>query len=140
MQALFQLTRDPNAEVRKRVCQALVILLEVKPEYLHPHLPDVVRFMLMATREPDEVVALEACEFWAALCETKGPAVAELRPFLPQLIPTLLSCMKYSAVDLNILGDEEDESVPDRAQVSLSLSISISLSLARSYLSVFLSV
>jgi len=31
----------------------------------------VIEFMLMATQDEDEHVALEACEFWSAYCETK---------------------------------------------------------------------
>lgn len=38
--------------------------------YMH----DVIKFMLMASQDDDEVVALEACEFWSAYCETEVPA------------------------------------------------------------------
>lgn len=71
MRALFHLTNDPSKDIRKRVCQAFVILLEVKFQYLQAHMHNVIRYMLMATDDEDDDVALEACEFWSAYCETK---------------------------------------------------------------------
>ena len=71
LQALFAVATDGSEEVRKRVCQALVMLLEVQLEKLLPHMGNVVQYMLMATTDADEQVALEACEFWSAICETQ---------------------------------------------------------------------
>jgi transportin-1 len=71
MTGLFRLTSDTNKEIRKRVCQAFVVLLEVRFDYLQPHMDNVIKYMLHATTDEDESVALEACEFWAAYCETK---------------------------------------------------------------------
>ncbi|KAG7167950.1 Transportin-1-like [Homarus americanus] len=68
-------------------------------------------------QDPDENVALEACEFWLSLAE--HPICKEaLKPHLPKLIPILVRGMKYSEIDIILLkGDvEEDESVPDRSE------------------------
>lgn len=69
--ALFRLAMDPSSDVRKSLCQALVMLLEVALDKLMPHMREVVQYMLRATADEDEYVALEACEFWSSICETK---------------------------------------------------------------------
>ena len=45
---------DPSEEVRKRVCQALVMLLDVQLEKLMPHMNNVVQYMLMVTTDQIE--------------------------------------------------------------------------------------
>ncbi|KAL1499861.1 hypothetical protein AB1Y20_012544 [Prymnesium parvum] len=115
LQALFGLANDPSSNVRKSLCQAVVMLLEVALDKLLPHMRDVVQYMLRATADEDEYVALEACEFWSSICETKV-AVEVLADALPQLVPVLLKGMVYSEEDLLTLDaeDEEDEHVADR--------------------------
>ena len=115
LQHLFAVATDPSEEVRKRVCQALVMLLDVQLEKLVPHMHNVVQYMLVATTDANELVALEACEFWSAICETA--AVTALEGVLPQLTPVLLNGMVYSEVDIMILqGDDDDEGVEDRPE------------------------
>ena len=43
LQHLFAVATDPSEEVRKRVCQALVMLLDVQLEKLMPHMNNVVQ-------------------------------------------------------------------------------------------------
>lgn len=50
LNGLFALAVDPSPEVRKRVCQALVILLDVHLECLLPHLKHVIEYMLLSTK------------------------------------------------------------------------------------------
>eukprot|EP01111_Echinosteliopsis_oligospora_P010028 TRINITY_DN3042_c0_g1_i1.p1 TRINITY_DN3042_c0_g1~~TRINITY_DN3042_c0_g1_i1.p1 ORF type:complete len:473 (+),score=115.85 TRINITY_DN3042_c0_g1_i1:949-2367(+) len=71
--------------------------------------------MLSSTQDPDEEVALEACEFWSSLAETPFCKQA-LTEFLPQLLPILLKGMEYSPADRKLLEDEEeeDEMQPDQ--------------------------
>ncbi|OMO87359.1 CLIP-associated protein [Corchorus capsularis] len=115
LQGLFVLSRDPVAEVRKLVCAALVQLIEVNPSFLEPHLKNVIEFMLQASKDDDDEVALEACEFWSTYCEAElNPEL--LREYLQQLIPVLLSNMVYADDDESLVDAEEDESVPDRDQ------------------------
>ena len=116
LQGLFALAVDQSPEVRKRVCQALVTLLDVHLECLLPHLKQVIEYMLISTKDADELVALEACEFWSAICETRI-ARDYLGEYLPRLIPVLLDGMVYTEFDLMVLGaDEEDEYVADRPE------------------------
>ncbi|CAG8578642.1 5696_t:CDS:10 [Ambispora gerdemannii] len=114
--ALFKRASDENSEVRKNVCQALVMLLEVRPDKLIPEIENVVAYMLFSTQDPDEQVALEACEFWLAFAEQEELR-EHLRPFLNRIVPVLLKGMVYSEMDILTLGgDEDDSNVPDREQ------------------------
>lgn len=66
-------------------------------------------------------MALEACEFWCALCETEldEGMLAVLRPFIPRLVPVLLTNMAYEPDDDEVIEAEEDElnaGRPDREQ------------------------
>ncbi|CAG8581508.1 3486_t:CDS:2, partial [Racocetra fulgida] len=111
--ALFKRAGDENPEVRKNVCQALVMLLEVRPDKLMPEINNVVEYMLYSTQDQDEQVALEACEFWLAFAEQEELR-EHLRPFLPRIVPVLLKGMVYSDMDILTLGgDEDDTDVPD---------------------------
>ncbi|CAG0915333.1 unnamed protein product [Notodromas monacha] len=112
---LFLLSNDEDTEVRKNVCRALVMLLEVRMDRLIPEMHNIVEYMLLRTEDADEVVALEACEFWLSLAEQ--PICKEiLVTHLNRLVPTLVRCMKYSAVDIMLLrGNVEDDGmIPDR--------------------------
>ncbi|KAL3914104.1 MAG: hypothetical protein SGPRY_007740 [Prymnesium sp.] len=115
--ALFRLAMDPSSDVRKSLCQALVMLLEVALDKLMPHMREVVQYMLRATADEDEYVALEACEFWSSICETKV-AIEALGDSLPQLVPVLLKGMVYSEEDILTLDAEadDDEHVADRPE------------------------
>lgn len=77
----------------------------------------LLQYMLIRTQDPDEGVALEACEFWLSLAEQD--ICREVLPnHLDRLIPVLVRGMKYSEMDIVLLkGDvEEDEMVPDREE------------------------
>uniref|UniRef100_A0A673NMZ1 Transportin-1 n=1 Tax=Sinocyclocheilus rhinocerous TaxID=307959 RepID=A0A673NMZ1_9TELE len=114
---LFALSGDEEPEVRKNVCRALVMLLEVRLDRLLPHMHNIIEYMLQRTQDQDENVTLEACEFWLTLAEQ--PVCKEvLCGHLPKLIPVLVNGMKYSEIDIILLkGDvEEDEAIPDNEQ------------------------
>ncbi|XP_059653889.1 transportin-1 [Cornus florida] len=115
LQGLFVLANDTAAEVRKLVCSAFVQLIEVRPAFLEPHLRNLIEYMLIVNKDPDDEVALEACEFWSAYCEAQLPP-ENLREFLPRLIPVLLSNMVYADDDESLVEAEEDGSLPDRDQ------------------------
>eukprot|EP01135_Chromosphaera_perkinsii_P010674 Nk52_evm74s2192 gene=Nk52_evmTU74s2192 len=117
VEVLFLLATDFDPDVRKNVCQALVMLLEVRIDQLMPQMNNIIEYMLLSTQDNDENVALEACEFWLAFAEQQV-AQEILRPFFPRLIPILVKGMKYSEIDVILLkGDvEEDEEVPDSDQ------------------------
>ncbi|MBN3293886.1 TNPO2 protein, partial [Polypterus senegalus] len=99
---LFALAGDEEPEVRKNVCRALVMLLEVRMDRLLPHMHHIIEYMLQRTQDQDENVALEACEFWLTLAEQ--PVCKDvLCGHLPKLIPVLVNGMKYSEIDIILL-------------------------------------
>ncbi|XP_063238810.1 transportin-1 [Bacillus rossius redtenbacheri] len=114
---LFHLASDDEPEVRKNVCRALVMLLEVRMDRLIPHMNSIIEYMLLRTQDPDEGVALEACEFWLSLAEQTICKEA-LSRYLERLVPVLVKGMKYSEIDVILLkGDvEDDEMIPDREE------------------------
>ncbi|KAF9243191.1 armadillo-type protein [Melanogaster broomeanus] len=111
---LFKRASDEDASVRRHVCQALVLLLAARPEKLMPEMTNVAEYMLYSTKDKNESVALEACEFWLTFAE--DPDLAPyLHPLLGRVAPVLLDCMIYGEDDLLWLeGDTEDTNVPDK--------------------------
>lgn len=117
LENLFVLADDTDLEVRKNVCKALVMLLEVKVDKLLPHMNAIIQYMLLRTQDEDETVALEACEFWLVLADQ--PICMEvLKSHVNTLIPVLVRSMKYSELDIILLkGDtDEDQNVPDKEE------------------------
>ncbi|TFK65620.1 transportin-PC [Pluteus cervinus] len=111
---LFKRASDDDPSVRRHVCQALVLLLAARPEKLMPEMANVAEYMLYSTKDKNESVALEACEFWLTFAEDVELA-PYLRPLLGKVAPVLLDCMVYGEDDLLWLdSDAEDAAVPDK--------------------------
>lgn len=112
--SLFKRASDDDPGVRRHVCQALVLLLAARPDKLMPEMSNVAEYMLYSTKDKNENVALEACEFWLTFAE--DPELAPyLHPLLAKVAPVLLDCMQYGEDDLLWLeGDAEDANVPDK--------------------------
>lgn len=101
-QNLFHVAADEEPEVRKNVCRALVMLLEVRMDRLLPQIENIIEYMLLRTQDSNEGVALEACEFWLSLAEQ--PICRNvLTNHLSRLIPVLVRGMKYSDIDIILL-------------------------------------
>ncbi|TFL07426.1 armadillo-type protein [Pterulicium gracile] len=112
--SLFKRASDEDPGVRRHVCQALVLLLAARPEKLMPEMANVAEYMLYSTKDKNENVALEACEFWLTFAEDTELA-PYLHPLLGKVAPVLLDCMVYGEDDLLWLeGDAEDANVPDK--------------------------
>ncbi|KAJ7918902.1 armadillo-type protein [Mycena leptocephala] len=91
---LFKLASDDDPSVRRHVCQALILLLAARPEKLMPKMANVAEYMLYPTKDKNENVALEACEFWFTFTEDTDLAI-HLHPLLDEVAPVLLDCMVY---------------------------------------------
>jgi transportin-1 len=114
--SLFKRASDDDPAVRRHVCQALVLLLAARPEKLLPEMSNVAEYMLWSTKDKNENVALEACEFWLTFAEDSDLA-SYLYPLLVKVAPVLLDCMVYGEDDLLWMeGDAEDAAVPDNEQ------------------------
>ena len=81
-----------------------------------PEMANVAEYMLYSTKDKNENVALEACEFWLTFAE--DPDLAPwLQPLLNKVAPVLLDCMIYGEDDLIWLeGAAEDADVPDKEE------------------------
>ncbi|CAI8013786.1 Transportin-1 [Geodia barretti] len=115
IEGLFAVAGDEDPEVRKNVCRALVMLLDVRATDLLSHMHPIIEYMLVRTQDANEAVSLEACEFWLTLAD-QAICKEALGPHLNQLIPILLNGMKYAEIDLILLkaDAEEDQDVPDK--------------------------
>jgi transportin-1 len=113
--ALFKRAADDDPSVRRHVCQALVLLLAARADRLMPEMENVAEYMLYSTKDKNENVALEACEFWLTFAEDADLA-HHLAPLLPRVAPVLLDCMIYGEDDLLWLEAdvEDDAAVPDK--------------------------
>lgn len=116
-QALFRIADDNTIDVRKRVCTAICLLLQAKPDALAPYMRNIIEYMLISSKHHDEQVALEACEFWN-ICAKLKDAKHHLVDYVPQLVAMLLDNMVYSDSDRALIGstDEHDNMVPDRPE------------------------
>lgn len=106
LNALFAVADDPSAQVRKRICTAICLLLESAPHALTPHMKNVIEYMLISSTHPDALVAREASEFWSLFAHAAVmPNV--LRPYLPRLIAILLHNMTYSPEEVESIDASE---------------------------------
>lgn len=119
---LSGLSSDPSPAVRTLVCQGIVSLLNKRSEYVKPHIASIAEFMLRATSDADETVALEACEFWltfASLDEADDGMMECVVGLFPRLLPILLKGMVYPLEKIEELMEvnalDEDGGV-DRVQ------------------------
>lgn len=112
LNVLFELAEDSDVDVCKQVCQAFIKLLENKVDNLLPHMKGVIEYMIVKTQ--DENVSLTASEFWHILAE-QAICKEVLTPFLPKLVPVLVTNMKLTDMDIALLkGDIDDENIEDR--------------------------
>lgn len=81
--ALSKCAMDQEGAVRKLVCNAFVMLLDVRPDIVMNQVESICSFMLHATEDADENVALEACEFWLTFAE-KEELQSCMKPLLPR--------------------------------------------------------
>lgn len=115
--ALFRVAEDASFEVRKRVCSAICMLHETRPDTLAPHMSNILSYMVHASGDDSNVVALEACEFWSTYAPSPS-AAPTMRHSLPRLIPVLLGNIVYSEDDVAFFdaAQEDDDMVPDKPQ------------------------
>jgi transportin-1 len=112
MKGLQRLTGDSDKAIQELVCRAFVTLLDLRCTFLKPHMEKVIQYMITSTKNDDEDIALEACEFWGVYCDSKQADFVLLKKYLRFLVPTLVKGMVYNEVDRHVLT--EDDSVEDR--------------------------
>ena len=117
LQRLFEMANDPSDDVRRNVCRSFVLIVDVRPDKVQPHMQGLVEYMTLQQRNTDDPeLALEAAEFWLAVSEN-GKMCVKLEPYLPKIVPVLLECMVYDEESIMLLeGDNEDAEAPDRPE------------------------
>lgn len=117
LQTIFQLTSDPDVQVRRIVCQSLVQLVESRPDMLAPHLEGLVNYILAQQQTAGHPeLALDAAEFWLNVGEQEQLR-DQMGPYLERVIPVLLAGMVYGEDEvLRLGGDENNADVEDRAE------------------------
>ena len=112
VRTLFALAGDGRGEVRKLFCRGVVQILEQYPEVLEAQMQDLIAFMLQLSRAvEDEDLAMEASEFWTALClaDLSDATRRLLQPVLAPLTTILMDNMVYRDHDEAVLEAEADE-------------------------------
>lgn len=117
LEKLFLLVDDPCFETQKLVCQGLVAFIDNRDAVILPHMYLVIELMLRKTQHDDDALALQACEFWLA-CTGLPACRSILLPYMDQLLPILLSNMRYSDFELDNLKDLLgcDEHLQDKSE------------------------
>lgn len=122
LSGLSTLSSDASPDVRRLVCQGIVSLLNRRSEYVKPHIASIAEFMLRATSDTEEQVALEACEFWltfASLEEADDTMMECIAGLFPRLLPQLLKGMVYPAEKIEELMEAnalDEADAADKAQ------------------------
>ena len=119
VQGLFRLAMDSDGGVKRRVCRALVQVLQLYPDRLEPHMGDLIAYMLANTQSNDAEIALESCEFWTAFCVSHldDSLIDMLRSSLPQLVTLLMGNMVYDDTDDDVIEAVEEEEAIARGVV-----------------------
>ena len=75
--AISKTSSDKSPEVRRRVCESINLLMEVRLELLMSGMPQIMQFMWRATNDKETEVRLHATSFWSSCCMC-GPPVHNL--------------------------------------------------------------
>jgi transportin-1 len=114
---LFQLAGDVEPDVRRQVCRAFVLIVEIRPDKIQPHIAGLVDYIITQQRKvEEEELACDAAEFWLAIGEHEA-LWRSLGPYLNKIIPVLLDSMVYSEEDIAMLeGGDDDADEDDRIE------------------------
>ncbi len=114
---LFRLANDQSEDVRRNVCRSFVLIVDIRPNVVQPHMAGLVDYMTIQQRNTDDPdLALEAAEFWLAISEN-DKMCATLGPYLDKIVPVLLESMVYDEeAVMRLQGGQDDAEVEDRAE------------------------
>ena len=102
----------------------LCLRLSMRSEFIEPYLSQIAEFMLTATSDTEQSVALDACEFWLTFVALDDENCSlemtqTIRSLLPRLIPILLNGMIYPPDKIEELleqNEADENQSPDRIQ------------------------
>ncbi|SSD61894.1 related to Importin subunit beta-2 [Saccharomycodes ludwigii] len=123
LQSIFTLaTNDSNDKVREQICITFTTLLDFRPDKLIDNLQGIIQFVLHLINNSSiegnkSRVGLEACEFLLSLSNNSHIPEILIKPYLPSIIPALITHMCFDEEEILIvdsLNDEDDSGVPDK--------------------------
>eukprot|EP00392_Amoebophrya_sp_AT5.2_P002741 g2746.t1 len=118
-QMIERLAADDEADVLVGVVKGMSHLLNSERGYNlvgEKAASTVLEFMLRHSHHANEKIRIEACDFWSQAIRWNAYYEA-IKPILPQLVPVLLTNMKYAEADyLNMYDRDDDVSAKDHAQ------------------------
>jgi importin subunit beta-1 len=120
MQVTCECTVCPDVRVRQAAYEVLVGVAETYYDKLAPYITAIFNLTVKATKEDEEAVALQAIEFWSAVCEEEVAIQEDLEDggsnpptyhrfveqALGQLVPMLLETLTKQDEDQVEDGDE----------------------------------
>lgn len=117
LERLFELVHDLSDDVRRNVCRSFVLIVDVTPDKIQPHMEWLVDYMTILQKNAnDPDLALEAAEFWLVISENEKACV-NLGPYLCKVVPVLLGSMVYNEETImRLQGDVDDAEHEDRVQ------------------------
>jgi hypothetical protein len=113
------LAEDPQPEVRLAVCQAIVFLASYQLAVLQPAFEAICGFMMNAARDAFQPVAMEACEYFAVLCENRETQQVLASSILPTLLPILVGHLRLSTEQM--MQERADEEAQARGDKKLNI-------------------
>lgn len=108
VEGLFRLGGSTHTALRREVCRSLVHLVDIRPDKIAPVMEGVVDYLVAQQNDHDPDLALDAAEFWLTVGEHEQ-LKEYLGPFLPKIVPVLLTSMIYSEEEIFRLGGEGDD-------------------------------
>jgi transportin-1 len=119
LQGISRLAEDPQPEVRLAVCQAIVFLASYQLAVLQPAFEAICGFMMNAARDAFQPVAMEACEYFAVLCENRETQQVLASSILPTLLPILVGHLRLSTEQM--MQERADEEAQARGDKKLNI-------------------
>jgi len=142
LQGLSVLSQDPLTAVRHGVCRGIVLIATIDISLFGALLPSVMEFGLSMTQDPEDEVAMEACELWLTMLDYtdeededdvddegfqtqgsggpgSGQGTGALFSYLPRLIPILIGRMVLS--EAQVQADREVEAAEARGERDINM-------------------
>ncbi len=105
-ESMFEVNGRSRRAVNKNLCGVAILLLKDRREQVLPILPALFAFHIRELGSAEYDVAFAACDFWHVYLRTEWEVESEPKRWealdhaLPELVPQVLSAMKYSTTDL----------------------------------------
>ncbi|CEP60026.1 Kap104p LALA0_S01e01332g [Lachancea lanzarotensis] len=115
---IFQLAQNDQSDiVVLQICISLIELLEFRPDKLINHLSGIIGFaMHVISSSSSQETALKAAEFLLAFASNSYIPESNVKPFINDVVPVLLSKMAYDEDEIIVFeaSNDDDAELEDR--------------------------